>query len=138
MRSRLLVLSIVLVGAMALAVTAYGHHSFPATYQIKKLVTIEGKVAQLLFRNPHSFLQVDAPDASGQMRRWSLEWGGAGQLTSQGVVKDTLKVGDSLVITANPARSAESGGGSTRALLKTIKRPADGWSWGNTPGQVVD
>lgn len=133
MRSKLIGLSI--AGALVLAATAYAHHSFPATYQTNKTVTIQGKVAQLLFRNPHSFLQVDAPDASGQVKRWSLEWGGARQLTDQGVVKDTLKVGDSLIITANPARSTAD---STRALLKTIHRPFDGWSWGSTPGQVVD
>lgn len=122
-------------GALVCGVTAYAHHSFPATYQVNKIITIEGKMTQLLLRNPHSFLQVDAPDVSGTMQRWSLEWGGAGQLTSQGVVKDTLKVGDTLIITANPARSTE---GSTRALLKTIRRPSDGWTWGNAPGQVVE
>ena len=133
MRSKLIAVSI--AGALALAATAYAHHSFPATYQIKKLVTIQGKVAQLLFRNPHSFLQVDAPDASGQMQRWSLEWGGASQLTIQGVVKDTLKAGDSIIVTANPARSTAD---STRALLKTIQRPSDGWTWGSAAGQVVE
>jgi Family of unknown function (DUF6152) len=132
MRGKLIAVSIV---ALVLAATAYAHHSFPATYQINKLITIEGKVAQLLFRNPHSFLQVDAPDANGEMKRWSLEWGGAGQLTSQGVVKDTLKSGDVIIVTANPARST---GDSTRALLKTIKRPSDGWAWGNAAGQVVE
>ena len=133
MRSRLI--AVLIAGALLLAVTAYAHHSFPATYQSNKIVTIKGKVAQLLFRNPHSFFQVDAPDSTGEIKRWSLEWGGAGQLTTQGVVKDTLKAGDSIIVTANPARSSAD---STRALLKTIKRPADGWTWGSAPGQVVE
>src|SRR5688572_23626444 len=133
MKSKLLVLAI---GSLVVfGVTADAHHSFPATYQVSKIITIEGSVAQLLLRNPHSFLQVDAPNAGGAMQRWSLEWGGANQLTNQGVARDTLKVGDKLVITANPSRSTES---STRALLKTIKRPADGWDWGFRDGQVVD
>jgi hypothetical protein len=133
MRSQLIAVSI--AGALGLAVTAYAHHSFPATYQTSKVVTIQGKVAQLLFRNPHSFLQVDAPDATGEMKRWSLEWGGASQLTNQGVVKDTLKSGDVIIVTANPARSTAD---STRALLKTIQRPSDGWKWGSAAGQVVE
>ena len=128
-------IAVSIAGALLGAATTYAHHSFPATYQTTKIVTVEGKVAQLLFRNPHSFLQVDAPDATGQMIRWSLEWSGASQLTSQGVVKDTLKAGDTIIVTANPARSTAD---STRALLKTIKRPADGWTWGAAPGQVVD
>jgi hypothetical protein len=119
---------------LLLAGTAYAHHSFPATYQINKVVIIEGKVAQLLLRNPHSVLQVDAPDAKGQMKRWSLEWGAAGQLINQGLAKDTIKVGDKLIVTANPARGTAD---SSRALLKTIKRPSDGWSWG-TATSVLD
>lgn len=125
----------VLIALTVIAGTAYAHHSFPATYQINKTITIEGKVTQLLFRNPHSLLQVEGVDANGQMKKWSLEWGGAGQLSTQGVERDTLKAGDELIITANPARSAAD---STRALLKTIKRPADGWSWGTALGQAVD
>ena len=121
--------------ALALGVSVSAHHSFPATYQVNKVVTIEGTVTQMLLRNPHSFIQVDAQGPDGRMQRWSLEWGGATQLTTQGVVRDTLKVGDQLTITANPARSSES---STRALVKTIVRPADGWSWGLEAGQVVD
>lgn len=69
------------------------------------------------------------------MQRWSLEWGGATQLSSQGVVKDTLKVGDTLIVTANPARSTES---STRALMKTARKTDGTWSWGLQPGQVVE
>ena len=133
MRNTLFVLAI--GGALLFGVTDDAHHSFPATYSVNKTISIEGKVAQLLFRNPHSFLQVDAPNVSGEVQRWSLEWGGASQLTSQGVVKDTLKVGDVLVITANPARSTEN---STRALVKSLRRPADGWTWGMAPGQVVE
>jgi hypothetical protein len=132
MKGRLLVL---IGSALVFGVTTSAHHSFPATYQVNKIITIEGSLAQLLYRNPHSFIQVEAKDAAGAPLRWSLEWGGATQLTSQGVARDTLKVGDQLVITANPARSTE---GSTRALLKTVRRPADGWNWGNAPGQVVD
>src|SRR5688572_5364114 len=133
MRVRLAVFLI--AGVLASGVAAFAHHSFPATYQIAKIITLEGTVAQFLVRNPHSFIHIDAADANGKTQRWALEWGGAAQLLNQGVLKDSLKVGDSVVITANPPRSTAD---STRALLKTIKRPADGWSWGLEAGQVVD
>ena len=114
---------------------AYAHHSFPATYQIGKVMTLHGTIAQFLVRNPHSFIHIDATDADGKTQRWALEWGGAAQLLNQGVMKDSLKVGDKVDITANPPRSTAD---STRALLKTIVRPSDGWSWGLEAGQVVD
>ncbi len=124
-----------LIAAVLTTGVAYAHHSFPATYQIGKTITLQGTVTQFLVRNPHSFLQIDVADDHGKEQRWSLEWGGASQLVSQGVMKDTLKVGDAVTITANPARSTSD---STRALLKTIVRPTDGWSWGLNAGQVVD
>lgn len=74
----------VLIALTVIAGTAYAHHSFPATYQINKTITIEGKVTQLLFRNPHSLLQVEGVDANGQMKKWSLEWGGRGTAVDSG------------------------------------------------------
>ena len=53
------------------------HHSLAATYDDSKEVTLDGKIAELLFRNPHSFLHVEAPDKAGVMQRWSLERIGA-------------------------------------------------------------
>jgi len=84
---------------------AYAHHSFAATYFEDKTAKIEGKLVQFLFRNPHSFVHVEAPDESGQMVRWAVEWGGAGQLGGQGVTRETLKAGDVVTITGNPGRN---------------------------------
>lgn len=52
------------------------HHSFAATYLEGQTQKIEGKVVQFLFRNPHSFLHVEAPDEKGNMQVWNIEWGG--------------------------------------------------------------
>ena len=66
------------------------HHSFAATYLEGQTQKIEGKVVQFLFRNPHSFLHVEAPDEKGTMQVWNIEWGGGGVLGRQGVSRDTL------------------------------------------------
>ena len=42
------------------------HHSFAATYFEDQTVSIEGNLVQFLFRNPHSFVHVEAPDKDGQ------------------------------------------------------------------------
>src|SRR5216117_4029097 len=81
-RRFLVVLTIAIMGA---GIAARAHHSFAATYHEDKTVTIQGKLVQFLFRNPHSFVHVEAPDANGVMQRWAVEWGGAGQLGAQGV-----------------------------------------------------
>lgn len=105
---------------------AFAHHSFAATYFENKKQTIEGEIVQFLWRNPHSFIHVLAKDEKGQVQRYAVEWGAGGQLGRMGVVRDTLKPGDHVVITGDPARTP----GDYRMRLRTILRPSDGWRWG--------
>ena len=104
------------------------HHSFAATYLEGQTQKIEGKVVQFLFRNPHSFLHVEAPDEKGTMQVWNIEWGGGGVLGRQGVTRDTLKPGDRVIVVGQPGRVPEE----HRLRMANLTRPADGWKWGGT------
>jgi hypothetical protein len=110
------------------------HHSQAAQYDTSKKVTIEGTMVQFQFRNPHSFVQIEAPDETGQVVRWSIEWGGSGQLTGQGVTRTTLKYGDIVLITANPSRTPND----HKLHMLTLHRKSDGFGWGTRPGEVTD
>lgn len=123
-----------LAGLLMFGVAAFAHHSLGATYEGDKEVKLEGKIVQLLLRNPHSFLQIDVPDKDGTMQRWSLEWRSSGQLGQAGIKRDTLKAGDDVVITANPSRTK----GDNRGALKTLHRTADGFGWGTRPGETIE
>ena len=125
---RALTLLLVLLGLILCGSRADAHHSFGATYLEDKTITLDGALVQLLFRNPHSYIQVDVKDASGQVVRWNIEWGGVVQLNQKGVTRETLKPGDHLVIVGNPSRTPED----HRARLVNITRPSDGWKWGAT------
>ena len=121
-------------GLLLSVASAYAHHSLGATYDGDKEVKLEGKIVQFLLRNPHSFLHVEVPDATGEMQRWSLEWRSAGSLSQQGINRDTLKLGDVVVLTASPSRTPAD----HRGVLKTLHRKSDGLGWGNRPGEVVE
>src|SRR6185295_20103715 len=95
---------LVIAGMAVSAFTASAHHSLDATYDMKTEVRMEGKLLQVLLRNPHSFLQLEARDAAGTMRVWALEFPGAKTLAKAGITVDTLKKGDALVLTLNPSR----------------------------------
>ena len=110
----------------AAGTTAWAHHSFAATYLDDREITIAGELVQFLFRNPHSFMHVLAPDKEGKVYRWAIEWNGGGQLGQQGITRDTLRPGDHVVVTGNPARAP----GDHRLRLRSIFRPRDGWRWG--------
>ena len=112
-----------LAGVLLSGATAYAHHSFAATYVTEKEVKIEGDLITFMFRNPHSFVHVMAPDEKGQMQRWAIEWAAAGQLN--GIARDTLKVGDHVVVTGNPGRTVAD----HRLRMRSILRPKDGFKW---------
>jgi len=122
-----------MAGMFLLAGAAFAHHSLAATY-LDKEVKLEGKILDLLLRNPHSFLQIEAPDENGVTQRWSLEWRSSGQLGQQGIRRDTLKVGDEVTVTINPSRTA----GDHRGALKALHRKSDGFGWGTNPGETTE
>jgi hypothetical protein len=122
---RKLALFVLIAAAVAFGGRADAHHSFAATYFVDKTDTVDGTVKEFLWRNPHSFIKVEAPDEKGVMQLWSIEWGGGAQLTQAHVTRDTLKPGDRVVITGNPGRDPSE----HRLRIKSIARPSDGWKW---------
>ena len=123
----------VIAGALATATAAYAHHSYAATYDVTRDITLEGRLVQFVYRNPHSFVHVATRDEKGTPERWAVEWSGTTQLGNSGVTRESLKVGDVVVIRARPSRVP----GEYRALMLNLKRPRDGFTWGSA-GQQVD
>lgn len=110
---------------IAVAGRAVAHHSFAATYQADNRIEIEGKVKELVWRNPHSFLRIDVEDENGTPQTWSLEWTSANRLAGSSMTRTTLRPNDVVVAIGSPARTP----GSPRMLLRQLKRPSDGWEW---------
>jgi hypothetical protein len=131
---RYLVILLVAAASVMAGVRASAHHSFAATYLEDQSVTIEGELVQFLFRNPHSFVHVMVKEKDGSMVRYAVEWGGAGQLGGQGVTRETLKPGDFVVISGSPGRNPAD----HRVRMVSLRRPKDGFGWGQKAGEVVD
>ena len=112
--------SLALGGGLALA-----HHSATATYIVGKSVKIEGTLKELIWRNPHSYIKVEAPDDKGEMQIWVIEGAAPGQLAEQGLTANRLRPGDKVIVTGLPGRIAED----HRLLLETVERPSDGFKW---------
>ncbi len=86
------------------AVAAYGHHSYAATYDTAQRGEAPGQADPVFFRNPHSYVTIQAPDAKGAMQRWSVEWAGTAQLSNRGITQETLKISDAITIVGRPSR----------------------------------
>ena len=116
-----------LVAALAAvaAVPVLAHHSFAASYMEERTVTVEGDLVQVMFRNPHSFVHVIVREKDGSQVRYAVEWTGANQLGVQGVTRETLKVGDRVVITGTPGRNPND----HRIRMISLRRPKDNFGW---------
>ena len=113
---------------LALGVPASAHHSFAAVYLESDTVEIDGEVLEFQYKNPHSFIQIDATDAFGRRAVYAAEWGSVPALERQGISRGTLKVGDRVRVWGSPAKNPAD----NRIRLKKIKLP-DGRTLG---GQI--
>ena len=119
--------------ACLLAAHVYAHHSFPGIYAEDRTITIQGELVQVLFRNPHSFVQVMVKENDGSVVRYAGEWVGASELGRQGVTATTLKSGDFVVISGMPGRNPSD----HRVRMTSLRRPKDGFGWKLPPDRMM-
>ena len=100
-RSRL---SMLLAVCLALASTAWAHHS-QSEYDLKGKVDVEGAVTKVEWRSPHAWIYVDVTSAKGETVNWSFELPSPVTLMRRGWTRDSLKPGDRITITGAPAKN---------------------------------
>ena len=70
-----------LVALAGLGPRVAAHHSFANLYFEKETIELEGVVTEFQYRNPHSWVFLNAPDSFGRMQTYAAEWT-AGQASS--------------------------------------------------------
>ena len=113
---------IVLTGII-IAATATAHHASGPFYDDTKSVEVEGVVTQFLFRNPHSFLHIDATDESGGTVSWEIEMGTAVSMRRRGWSPDTITVGDRIKAVGRPSRAPGTHGMCCAELTRADGSP---------------
>ena len=76
---------------------ALAHHSFSATYDGNKPITLRGTVSKLGWQNPHAHIYVDVKNADGKVVTWEVESAGPTALLKQGLRKEDF-VGAEVII----------------------------------------
>jgi hypothetical protein len=121
--------ALILVTALtAGAVRPAAHHAIGAIYDGSRMVTISGEVVRVVLRNPHSFVDVVIREPKKPGLIYSIEWTASDRLGMQGVTSTTLKAGDRVIVTGQPARDADS-----RLRMTMLRRPKDGFVWAPRP-----
>src|SRR5258705_4828433 len=78
--------------------SASAHHSRAGYDTAKdKLTTLNGVVAEVMWRNPHVYVTWDSKDDKGAVVRWTGEMSSTPTMLSEGLSKDTFKSCDPMM-----------------------------------------
>ena len=94
----------VLCLALLPAAVATAHHS-TAEFDYSKQLTIEGKVKEVQWTNPHSYIQLLVPGDDGKQLEWSVEIGSPSLNINLGWRKNSVVAGDEVTMLLSPARN---------------------------------
>jgi hypothetical protein len=95
--------------ASLIAAPAVAHHSF-AMFDASKVVTLNGTVKSFEWTNPHMWLTVTVPQATGQPIEYPLEMQGIAGAVKLGWKRDTARPGDKISVNIHPLRDGTHGG----------------------------
>ncbi len=102
--------AILLLAILVLIATpARAHHSFAAEFDASAPVVLEGKVTKVEWMNPHVYICVDVADDQGHVTNWTVESVAPNYLMRLGWTRNTLRVGDMVVIRAFAAKGQITG-----------------------------
>jgi len=96
---------VVAVGLALSRAPANAHHASAPFYDDTKSVEAVGTVERFIFRNPHSFLFINGPNADGETVEWEVELGAAVSMRRQGWTPETIRAGDPIKAVGQPSRA---------------------------------
>lgn len=86
---------------------AYAHHGFVSWFDMSHTTTVKGTVTGFDWTNPHAYIYFDVKNEKGVVEKWTAELGAVAMLTRAGWKKDSLKPGDEITATGNPAKDGK-------------------------------
>jgi|SaaInl5LU_22_DNA_1037371.scaffolds.fasta_scaffold07913_3 hypothetical protein len=93
----------ILLGILAISPAAFSHHSDAGIDEFSE-VALEGRVTEFRFRQPHVFLAVET-EQNGETVEWDVQMVSVNILMRRGWSADSLKVGDRVSLSVNPAEN---------------------------------
>ncbi len=131
-----IVVSLILISGLLLsALPARAHHAFATEFDTLKPVTMKGIVTKIDWANPHVWFYVNVKTPSGTIENWGFEMGGPNSLRNSGWTRETMKIGDEVVIEGSLAKN-----GSKNVNAKNVTMASTGKKLGaaSSGGTTVD
>ncbi len=97
----------VLAVAQVLTLDASAHHS-QEYFDADAIVTVQGRLSRVDWRNPHVFIYVEVTEASGETADWRIETHPVSFMLAGGWTKDSLRLGEQVTVEAHPVKNAQT------------------------------
>jgi hypothetical protein len=121
MKTAILKVAGAVVCLWAVATAAFAHHSFAAQYDSNKPVSLKGWVTKVEWSNPHVYFYIDVENEKGEVENWGIEMGPPHMLQDAGWKRNSMDIGDELLVEATRARD-----GSNTANARSVTLAATG------------
>jgi hypothetical protein len=128
-------LAYLLILASILGISAppvLAHHSFAADYDASKPISVRGTVTKFEWMNPHARFYLDVKDDSGRITNWEFELGSPNTLMKSGWTRNSLKIGDEVIVKGCRSKDYSNQGNATSILSGDGKIVLSGVSGGES------
>ena len=115
-------------GVLVASAPLLAHHSFAAEYDSKKQVTLKGIVTKVDWMNPHVYFYLDVMDDKGNPVNWALEMGPPNGLQRSGWTRNTMKIGDEVIVEGSLAKDGANQANARSVTLASTGKKLGGAS----------
>lgn len=127
-------LGLTVCGFILAVAPAMAHHSFSAEYDSKKPITLKGTVTKVDWMNPHVYFYIDV-EADGKVTNWGLEMGPPNGLQRSGWTKNTMQVGDEVIVEGTLAKDGSKQANARSVVMANTGKKLGAASSENQQGQ---
>ena len=102
----------------------FSHHAFTAQYDAEARTALTGVLVKVEWLNPHAYFYIDVEDPdTGEVATWACELGSPVSMQRQGWTRESLVLGDYLIVEGALARDGSSSiSASSVVIEETGKR----------------